>query len=330
MGGDEDEDKDKDTLPKIEIIQEAGSAVIEADAAVTLVGEERSFGFTEGPVWVPDQEMWIFTDISGNTMYKYVPGGAVSEFRKPSNFANGDFLDFDGTLLTCEQGSRAVSRTNLTTGVRTVIADLFEDKKLNSPNDVIVSQKTGMIYFTDPDYGAVAENGHGEAIVQEFNNVFMLNPTTDTIVSVLQDYVRPNGLAFNVDETKMYITDSGAFFNNSYNYSLPNHVGIFDVEADGTLSNGTIFAEVAENNGIPDGIKVDTEGNVWSVAMDGVEVFSPDGIRIVKIRTKEAVANLAFGGPDGKDLMMTSSSSVYIVRTKAKDSRGMGLNTVLI
>lgn len=302
---------------RVEILRKEATDLIARDAAWSVVGKEQ-FVFTEGPVWVPDSKMWIFSDVPADTMYQYVPDKGVSVFAKPSRKANGNFLDSDGTLLTCQHVSRSVVRFNVTTKKSTTVVSSYEGNKLTSPNDVVASKK-GAIYFTDPDYGTSPGFGHGKAKEQANNNVFRLDPGASEPVSVVSNLVRPNGLVFNADESKMYISDSGASFNG-YNPALPHDITVYDVAADGSLHNGQLFATVADGLGVPDGMKVDRKGNLWSTSEEGVEIYSPSGVMLAKIHTPEGTANLAFGGADGKDLLLTAGSSVWIVRVKVREA----------
>lgn len=300
-------------MPTIEIVTDAGKAAIDAAGEITHVA--GTYQLTEGPIYAAAEKTWVFSDVVANTMYKVV-AGEVSEFRKPSERGNGNAIDPDGNLVTAEQKGRTVSRYNWTSSTWTVLVDEYEGKKLNGPNDVIVS-KAGIIYFTDPNYGSLADYGHGLPQEQEFCNVFMYDPSTKNLTSVLETYVRPNGLALSVDESKMYIVDSGAGYT-VYNASLPHMIGVFDVASDGTLSNEQTFYTLPDNRGVPDGIKVDTLGNVWSTSADAVEVLNPSGAIIAKINTNTTAVNLAFGGDDGMTLMLAAATDMFLIKTKVK------------
>jgi gluconolactonase len=228
--------------------------------------------------------------------------GGVTSFRKPSQNANGNTLDRAGLLLTCEHSGRRVAIREKDGTVKTVV-DSFEGKKLNSPNDVVV-RSDGTIWFTDPEYGLKNKPGpkEKEDKPQPGNYVYRHDPKRGKTTAVVRDFVQPNGLAFSPDEKKLYVADSGT----------PRHIRVFDVSADGSVSNGRVFCTI--DKGGPDGIRVDQAGRVWSSAGDGVQIFAPDGKRIGKILVGEAPANLCFGGDDGKTLFMTARKSLYAIK----------------
>jgi len=280
--------------------------VISENATFEVVGTKEQFTFTEGPVWVSGS--WIFSDIPASIQYQF-KGGSVTEFRNPSNKSVGNALLSDGKLLTCEIEGRSVVMVDVSTKERTVIADLYNESNLTSPNDIVISKK-GVVYFTDPSYGTDPGGGHGFPSDQSFNNVFRLDKSgseyAKELVSVEQNLVMPNGIVFNPDETKLYISDTGA---------KENKIWVYDVNSDGTLKNKVLFAHVAD--GAPDGIRVDTGGRLWSSTGKGVNIYASDKTLIAKIHVPEFATNLAFGGSDGKDLMITAVSSVWIVKTNA-------------
>lgn len=307
---------------RVEILTLEGNAVLDADAGTQaqVVGSVGSFEFTEGPTWVPRLESWIFSDIPANKQYIFSPAtGDVKLHREDSNNANGNFLDAGGCLLTCEHKTRCLKRYDLVSGESTTLASDFQGGLLNSPNDVIQSHLDGAIYFTDPDYGTIPTIGHGSALQQSTNNVFRLDAKTGDVTVLADDFVRPNGLALNSSETLMYIADSGASTPTGFDASLPHHVRVFQVEDGGKrLSNGRIFCTIADDNGVPDGVRVDQDGNVWISVKSGVDVYSMEGTMIARIQTPETTANASFGGTDGSDMMITASTSVFIIPTKVR------------
>jgi gluconolactonase len=231
--------------------------------------------------------------------------GQVSAFRQPSNFANGQTRDRQGRLVTCEHGGRRVTRTEYD-GKVTVLADRFEGKPLNSPNDVVV-KSDGSIWFTDPTYGILSDyEGYRADPEQDARNVFRIDPETGAIDCVAGDFRQPNGLAFSPDESLLYVADSAA----SHDPSLPRVIRVFDVEG-ARLTNSRIFCEI--DSGIPDGIRTDVFGNLWSSAADGVHCFAPDGTLIGKVLVPETVANLCFGGPKRNHLFIAATTSIYRV-----------------
>lgn len=276
---------------------------------------EKLYGgcrWAEGPVWFNDLGCLVWSDIPNQRILRYaanpLDGQGVSVFRSPSNFANGHTRDRQGRLVSCEHGTRRVTRTEID-GSITVLADQYKGKRLNSPNDVIV-HSDGSIWFTDPTYGILSDyEGYRATPEQPVHGVYRID-TSGQITLVADDFAQPNGLVFSPDESKLYIADS-AF---SHDASFARHIRVFDV-AGGKLSNGRVFAHI--DNGLPDGIRVDLEGNVWSSAGDGVHCFAPDGTRLGKIFVPEAVANLTFGGPMRNRLFITATSSLYAIYVAA-------------
>ena len=273
---------------------------VPAGATVTKIAGDM--GFIEGPVWVKSGGYLVFSDIPNDELKQWKPGGAVTTYRKPSRNANGNTLDLEGRLLTCEHSGRRVAVRDKDGTVRTVV-DAFEGKKFNSPNDVVV-HSDGSLWFTDPEYGLRTnpQTKQREGKEQAGNYVFRHDPKTGRTTAVVKDFVQPNGLAFSPDEKKLYVADSGS----------PRHIRVFDVGANGTLSNDRVFCTI--DQGGPDGIRVDTVGRVWSSAGNGVQIFAPDGKRIGKINTPEGAANLCFGGDDGRTLFITARKSLYAIK----------------
>jgi gluconolactonase len=274
--------------------------------------------WSEGPVWFADGNFLLFSDIPNNRMLRWVDGAPVTTFREPSRFANGNTRDRGGRLVTAEHGSRSVTRTE-PDGSVTVIADRYRGKRLNSPNDVVVS-RDGRIWFTDPPYGILSDYEGGKAPQeQEGCYLYRVDPAVGDssaeddgrgITAVVDDFDKPNGLCFSPDERVLYVADSGA----SHTLDGPHHIRRFDV-SDGKLSGGKIFAEVEP--GVPDGLRVDTEGNVWTSCGDGILCYAPDGLLLGKILVPETVANLTFGGPRRNRLFITAHTSLYSVYLNA-------------
>ena len=255
--------------------------------------------FIEGPVWTNDEGGYlIFSDIPSNELKKWTSAGGLVTFRNPSNHANGNTRDQEGRLICCEHSAHRVTRTEKD-GSITVLADSFEGKKLNSPNDVVV-KSDGMIYFTDPTYGLNDAKAKQEMPGQY---VFRLNPETKELVALIKDFEQPNGLCFSPDEKRLYIADS----------HTPRHIRVFDVTDKGLLESGRVFCTI--DKGVPDGIRCDAKGNVWSSAGDGIQIIDPSGKLIHRIRVPESPANLAFGGEDSKTLFITARNSLYSIRT---------------
>jgi len=279
-------------------------AILDDNTQVEKVAD--GFEFTEGPLWHP-QGFLLFSDIPANTIYQWTPKEKSKIFRRPSGNANGNTLDREGRLLSAEHSNRRVSRT-LEDGRVVTVASQYKGKRLNSPNDLVV-KSDGSIYFTDPPYGIKSEQEE-----LGFYGVYRITPD-GTLTLLVRDFVRPNGIAFSPDEKKLYVDDSEK-----------GHIRVFDVKPDGTVENGRIFAELKDPNksGVPDGMKVDQEGNVYSTGPGGVWVFSPSGNLLGKIAVPEVATNLAWGDSlrdssasrDYKMLYITAGNSLYRIRLK--------------
>ncbi len=263
--------------------------------------------WTEGPVWFGDGRYLLWSDIPNNRMMKWEEEtGAVSIFRKPSNNANGNTRDRQGRLLTCEHDARRVSRTEYD-GTLKVIADSYDGKPLNSPND-IVCKSDDSIWFTDPPFGILGYyEGHVDT-PQLPTNVYRCDPRTSRLSVVAGDIMRPNGLAFSPDESKLYVVEAGV---------VPRVIRVYDVVAAGTQLANARTLITAEPNGTPDGLRVDVDGNLWvgwgmgEPGLDGVSIFNSAGKLIGRIDLPERCANICFGGRHRNRLFMCGSTSVY-------------------
>ena len=265
--------------------------------------------WAEGPVYFADGDYLVWSDIPNNRMLRWA-GGQVSVFRDFSNNSNGNTRDRQGRLVTCEHGARRVTRTE-PEGSVTVLVDQFRGKKLNSPNDVVV-KSDGTVWFTDPPYGILSDY-EGQIAKSEYGGcyVFRFNPATGVLDPVVEDFNKPNGIAFSPDESKLYVVDTG----RSHSPEGEHHIRVFSVDDQGRLSGGEVFAEVSP--GIPDGLRVDIQGNIWTSAGDGVQCYAPDGVRLGKIMVPEPVSNLTFGGPKRNRLFITATTSLYAVYVAA-------------
>lgn len=263
------------------------------------------FTWTEGPVWFGDRQCLLFSDIPSRRIMRWSEAEGVSTYRAESGFNNGNTRDMQGRLIGCRHGARDVVRTEVN-GALTVLADSYKGKRLNSPNDVVVT-RDGAIWFTDPTYGILGNfEGYQAEPEQDARHVFRIDPVTGEIASVVSDFTQPNGLAFSRDETQLFIAESGS----SHDDSVPSVIRQFDVDGARLVDRG-VFATV--DRGLPDGMRIDTEGNLWSSAADGVHCFAPDGTLLGKILVPETVSNLCFGGPDGHRMYITATTSVYRV-----------------
>ncbi len=273
--------------------------------------------WTEGPVWFGDMQSLIFSDIPNDRLMRYdTLTKQTTPFRQPSNFANGNTRDRQGRLLTCEQATRRVTRTEYS-GAITVIADNYQGKPLNSPNGVI-TKSDNTIWFTDPSYGIGGDHEGVRAESELPRNVYRFDPKTGKLKVVVGDFSMPNGLCFSPDEKKLYITDTG-FLGGPEKKTL---IRVFDVGDEGTLSNDRIFHDFSDVPPpyIADDIRADEDGNIWAAGgwspnhnMNGVRVFAPDGTPIGAIVLPEVAANLCFGGHEHNRLFITASTSVYAI-----------------
>jgi gluconolactonase len=262
--------------------------------------------WAEGPVWFADGGYLLWSDIPNNRMLRWTPETGVSTFRAESNNSNGNTRDRQGRLVTCEHLTRRVTRTE-PDGSITVIADKHKGKRLNSPNDVVVKSDDS-IWFSDPSYGIMTEF-EGSRSEQEQGGcyVYRVDPKSGEIATVVEDFVKPNGLAFSPDEKILYVADSAA----SHDPSAPHHIRAFDVVDGKKLTNSRVFCDI-KGGSIPDGFRVDVNGNVWTSA-DGVECYAPDGTLLGRIRVPEVVANVTFGGKRRNRLFITATTSLYAV-----------------
>ncbi|WP_430258172.1 SMP-30/gluconolactonase/LRE family protein [Neorhizobium sp. IRS_2294] len=262
--------------------------------------------WAEGPVWFSDLQCLIWSDIPNQRMLRWVKDGGVSVFRTPSNFTNGNTRDRQGRLVSCEHGGRRVTRTEID-GSITVLAESYEGKRLNSPNDVVV-RSDGSVWFTDPTYGIKSDyEGFRAEPEQATRNVYRLDPETGEIDAVVTDFGQPNGIAFSPDEKILYVADS----SSSHDPSAPRHIRAFDVVDGRQLKNSRVFCDI--DNGLADGFRVDVAGNVWTSAGDGVHCFDPDGKLLGKILLPQTAANLTFGGPRRNQLFITATKSLYAI-----------------
>jgi gluconolactonase len=282
-----------------------------------LASVERLFTglrWAEGPVWFGDGRYLLVSDIPNDRILRWTEeSGAVSAFRAPSGYANGNTRDREGRLITCEHGTRRVTRTEYD-GSITVLVDRHDGKRMNSPNDVVV-KSDGTIWFTDPPFGLMSDYEGGRAESELTPAVYRFDPHDGRLTVVAGDIPGPNGLAFSPDEKILYIVASRA---------TPREILAYDMAEDGTALKNRRTLIDAGPGGTPDGFRVDTDGNLWcgwgmgTAALDGVRVFAPDGEAIGHIHLPERCANLCFGGLKRNRLFMASSHSVYALYVNAK------------
>jgi gluconolactonase len=276
-------------------------------AAVECIA--TGYRWTEGPVWFGDHRCLLWSDIPNNRMMRWdEQTGAVSVFRSPSNFANGNIRDGSGRLVSCEHLTRRVTRTEFD-GRITVLADNHEGARLNAPNDVVVSAD-GAVWFTDPGYGIMSDYEGDKAEFELPTRVYRLDPSSGELEVVIESLERPNGLCFSPHEALLYVVDSGS--------SATIHV--YDMSS-GRPTDGRVFVEMKP--GTSDGIRCDVDGNLWSAAAgggdgyDGVHIFAPDGAFIGAVVLPEQCANICFGGRRNNRLFMAAGQSVYSLYTYA-------------
>jgi gluconolactonase len=301
--------------PLIQIIDPAFKAYRLPSTKVERLA--TGFRWCEGPVWFGDGRFALFSDIPNNRLMKWEEEtGAVSVFRKPSNFANGNTRDRQGRLLTCEHGTRRVTRTEHD-GTTTVIADRFDGKPLNSPND-IVCRSDGSIWFTDPPFGIQGFYEGYAAKAELPTNVYRVDGKTGKLAVVAGDLNRPNGLAFSPDESKLYIIESGV---------TPRAIHVYDV-TDGGAKLGNKRKLIDAGPGTPDGMRVDVDGNLWvgwgmgEENLDGVAIFNAQGKLIGRINLPERCANLCFTGTYRNRLFMCGSTSIYALYVNTQGAKG--------
>jgi gluconolactonase len=262
--------------------------------------------WTEGPVYFPAGRYTLFSDIPNDRIMRYdETDGSVSVFRSPCGYTNGHTVDRQGRLVSCEHGGRRVSRTEHD-GAITVIADNYQGKRLNSPNDVVV-KSDGSIWFTDPPYGILSDYEGHKATPENGNNVYRVDGQSGAISVAVDDFIRPNGIAFSSDERKLYIVDSAG----GRAKGEPKHIRVFDVGENGKLSGGKEFADCTA--GRFDGMRFDTEGRLWAATDDGVHCLATDGTLIGKVKIPEICSNVVFGGAKRNVLYVTATNSLYAV-----------------
>ncbi len=262
------------------------------DQNVSVIAE--GFQFTEGPVWHPDGYL-LFSDIPANTIYRYTPGGSPEPYLTPSGNSNGLTYDGQGRLLACEHGGRRVSRRGAGGAMETV-ADRFEGKLLNSPNDIVV-HSSGAIFFTDPPYGIDPEPGE-----QGFNGVFRVDEG-GRVTLLNRDMNRPNGLALSLDESILYVDDS-----------RNRHVLAFPLNEELGAGEPSVLLDMnVDAQGGPDGMKLDSEGNLYVTGPGGLWVATPEGRHLGTIEFPQLPANLCFGGPDYQTIFVTARTGLYSI-----------------
>lgn len=293
-------------------IEGSGFEVLHSDFESCFVGHARverlwsGARWSEGPAWFAAGRYLVWSDIPNNRMMRWdETSGHVSVFREPCNNSNGNTVDMQGRLVSCEHLTRRVTRTEYDGSV-TVLADQFEGRPFNSPNDVVV-KSDGTVWFTDPSYGIGSDYEGERAEAEHPCRVYRID-TNGSVTVVADSFVMPNGLAFSTDESKLYIADTGA----THAPDGPKHIRVFSVDKDGAgLSGGDVFAQCT--SGLFDGFRVDTNDRIWTSAADGVHCLNAAGELIGKVRIPEMVGNVCFGGSKLNRLFICGTSSLYSV-----------------
>jgi len=288
-----------------EVLDARFAGMVLPNAPLQLLAE--GFAWLEGPVWFADHEVLLFSDIPNDRIMRWTEAG-VSVFRSPSHFSNGQTRDRQGRLITCSHRHRNITRTELD-GSISVLADRFEGKRLNSPNDVVV-KSDGSIWFTDPHYGINTDYEGGKQGAELPALVYRLDPGGGLEI-VADDFEGPNGLCFSPDETLLYVCESGKQFAEAPR----RFIRVFEVEGK-SLGAGRVFHKVEP--GFADGICVDEAGNIWSSAGDGVHCISPEGVLLGKILVPHSVSNLTFGGRNRSRLFICAGQHLYAIYTNTR------------
>lgn len=300
--------------PAVQILDDSFAKYRIFNAAVERLA--TGFRWAEGPVWFGDGRYLLWSDIPNDRIMRWdEETGAVGVFRKPSHYSNGNTRDRQGRLVTCEHDSRRVTRTEYD-GTITVLMDRFEDKRLNSPNDVVVKSDDS-VWFTDPPFGVLGNYEGHTAPIELPTNLYRLDVRTGKATVVAGDIPRPNGLCFSPDESRLYVVVSGV---------TPREIRAFDVVSGGAaLASARVF--VNAGSGSPDGLRCDTDGNLWcgwggGEGLDGVAVHNPEGRLIGRILLPERCANLCFGGAKRNRLFLASSQSIYSIYVNTQGVAG--------
>jgi gluconolactonase len=283
-----------------------------ADALSTMLETTQAerlatgFGFTEGPLWDPTNGCYYFVDLRRNRLHRITPGKEPEVVRENTGEGNGTTFDLQGRIVMCEGGNRRITRMHAD-GRIDVLMDRFEGKRLNRPNDV-VCRSDGSIYFTDP--------GLRVPLAQRelpYAGIYRIAP--NGAITLIADFEYPNGLAFSPDERRLYVSDTGA----SHAEDGPRHIRVFDVDPEGRLSGGEVFATCT--SGAFDGFRLDEAGRIWASAGDGVHCYDPDGTLIGRVAVPEVVANVVFGGPKRNRLYICGTTSLYALMVQTNGAR---------
>jgi gluconolactonase len=262
------------------------------------------FLFTEGPVWHPTGQFLLFSDMPADHLRRWSATGGITTFRQPCHMSNGLTYDRQGRLLVCEHATSRVTRTEAD-GRSVPVATHYGGRQLNSPNDIVVASDGG-IYFTDPPYGRAKFYGVERPQELDFQGVYRAGADPERPELLVDDFDRPNGLCLSLDGSRLFINDTAR-----------QHIRVFDVTPTGALRGGRLWAETrGDGPGAPDGMKIDSAGNVYCTGPGGIHVFDPSGAPREVIGAPEYIANFAFGDEDYRSLYITASTSLYRIRTR--------------
>ena len=285
----------------IEIHDDRFTSIVDQTVSLNVVAS--NFDFIEGPIWNHIDNHLIFSDMPGNKMRKWTSENGIEIFREPSNMANGNAYDNQGRLVTCEHATSQVTRTEKD-GTISILASKYDNKELNSPNDIIVSSNN-TIYFTDPSFGRMEYYGVPREPELDYRGVYRIDPD-GTLTLLADDFDQPNGLCLSMDESKLFVNDT-----------MRNHIRVFDITSNGSLINGNVWATLnGTEDGVADGMKIDNNQNLYSCGPGGIHVFNSDSTLLGIIKTPEHVANFIWGEKDLKTLFITASTSLYSIPVK--------------
>ena len=299
-------------MPQHQIIDERFRSFVLGNAELeTLATDCR---WLEGPVWFADHQLLLFSDVPNDRVLRWHASGGTSVFREPAGFANGHARDRTGRLVECSHLQRTVMRTEFD-GSRTLLADRYDGRRLNSPNDIVV-KSDGTIWFTDPPYGIQTDYEGAKAEPELPPAVYRFDPRDGSLTNVADDFIGPNGLCFSPDEKRLYVSETG----DQFAAAPTRHIRVFDLSDDGArLLGGSVFHTVSP--GYADGFRCDTDGNIWSSAGDGVHCIAPSGDLLGKLLTPSTVSNLCFGGRLRSRLFLCAGTQLLSVAVNQRGAQ---------
>jgi gluconolactonase len=299
-------------MSDFEAFDQRFNALVLPNAPLQKLGE--GFRWLEGPVWFADLDCLLVSDLPNDRIMRWTESGGISIFRSPSNFENGHTRDMQGRLIGCSHRGRCITRTELD-GTVTVLADRYQGRRLNAPNDV-VCKSDGTIWFSDPRYGINTDYEGGKQEPELPPNLYRLDPGEGSLTVVADDFAGPNGLCFSPDERLLYVAETGPQFAAD----PERHIRVFDVADDGrSLRNPRVFHTVEP--GMADGFRCDQDGRIWTSAGDGVHCVDPSGALLGRIKLPCTVSNLTFGGRNRSRMFICASHSLYAIFTNVRGAQ---------